>query len=142
MWSERLKEIKKTKNIHTKQIAEMAQLSERTVANVFAGKDGICLDSLIRVLNAMDVSFEEVFAESKATIGGSSFTELQLQLSTVTAEKETITAAHDLLIKQNEILETKITSLNAEIELLKLQLKHKEELIAVHNYYIKKLENA
>lgn len=136
--SERIKEIQKEKGIKTKEIVERSKLSERTVTNILAGKDGVYLDSVVRVANALDVPIEDLFKDSKATVGGATFTELQRQLETATAEKETLSAAYDLLVAENAILQKEVTNMTAKIELLQMQLMHKEELLAVHNYYIKK----
>ena len=44
-------------------------------------------------------------------------------------------------INYAEYFEEKVTALTSENELLKMQLLHKEELLAVHNYYIKQKMN-
>jgi transcriptional regulator with XRE-family HTH domain len=136
--SERIKEIKKEKGLTTKYIVEKSGLSERTVTNILAGKDGVYLDSLVRVADALDVPIDELFKDSKATVGGKTFTELQRELDAVTIEKDTLLAEKDLIVTENTVLQGKITALTAEIDLLKMQLLHKEELLAVHNYYLKR----
>lgn len=136
--SERIKEIKKEKGLTTKYIVEKSKLSERTVTNILAGKDGVYLDSLVRVADALDVPIDELFKDSKATVGGKTFTELQRELDAVTIEKETLLAEKELIVTENTVLQGKITALTAEIDLLKMQLLHKEELLAVHNYYLKR----
>lgn len=136
--SERIKEIKKEKGLTTKYIVERSGLSERTVTNILAGKDGVYLDSLVRVADALDVPIDELFKDSKATVGGKTFTELQRELDAVTIDKETLLAEKELIVTENTVLQGKITALTAEIDLLKMQLLHKEELLAVHNYYLKR----
>jgi transcriptional regulator with XRE-family HTH domain len=136
--SERIKEIMKEKGFKTKHVVEKSGLSERTVTNILAGKDGVYLDSLVRVAYALDVPIDELFKDSKATVGGKTFTELQRELDAVTIEKETLLAEKDLIVTENTVLQGKITALTAEIDLLKMQLLHKEELLAVHNYYLKR----
>ena len=42
-----------------------------------------------------------------------------------------------MVLAENTILKDKVATLTAEIELLNMQLKHKEEIIAIHNYYNK-----
>lgn len=138
MLSERIKEIKKAQNISTKELAARSKLSERTVSNILAGKDGIYLDSLVRVVDALGVSIVEIFTGTKATVGSETFTELQRQLDDLRAENETITAANKVMVAENEILQKQIDAMAAKIDLLQMQLLHKEELLAVHNYYIKK----
>ena len=132
MVSERIKEIKKAKGLSKKEIAERAKLSEHTVANILAGKDGVYLDSVMRVADALEVSVDELFRDTNATIGTATFSELHQQIEILTAER-------DLLIAENAQLKEKVnlmTPMLAEIEILKIKLVHAEELLAVHNYYI------
>lgn len=138
MLSERIKEIKKEKGITTKDLVARSKLSERTVSNILSGKDGIYLDSLVRLVDALDVSIVDVFTDTKATVGGSTFTELQEQLNTANAKIEEHAAANAVLKAENEILQKQVDAQAAKIDLLQMQLLHKEELLAVHNYYIKK----
>ena len=46
-------------------------------------------------------------------------------------------AERDLLLAELEMLRAKTAAQETEIILLKERLQHKEELLAVHNYYIK-----
>ena len=131
MLSERLREVKKEKGISTKEIAERAKLSEKTVAHILAGHDGIYLDSLVRVVDALELPIAELFMDCKATVGGKTFTELQ-------KENEELAAANNVLKAENEILQNQVDAQAAKIDLLQMQLLHKEELLAVHNYYIAK----
>jgi hypothetical protein len=50
-------------------------------------------------------------------------------------------AERDVALVQNEMLETKIKALEMELALLKKDLQHKDELLAVHNYYISLAKN-
>lgn len=43
----------------------------------------------------------------------------------------------DMIAAENAVLKEKIAALTAENNLLSMQLKHKEEIIAIHNYYNK-----
>lgn len=138
MLSQRIKEIKQAKNISTKELAARSKLSERTVSNILSGKDGIFLDSLVRLVDALGVPLVDVFMDTKATVGGSTFTELQAQLDTTISEKETLAATNEVLAAENAILQKQVDAQAAKIDLLQMQLMHKEELLAVHNYYIKK----
>ena len=101
MLSERIKEIKKEKGITTKDLVARSKLSERTVSNILSGKDGIYLDSLVRLVDALDVSIVDVFTDTKATVGGSTFTELQEQLNTANAKIEEHAAANAVLKAEN-----------------------------------------
>lgn len=54
---------------------------------------------------------------------------------------DVVTAERDLIIAENAILKDKVSTLTAENDMLKMQLKHKEEIIALHNYYNKLIPN-
>ena len=131
MWIDKLIELKKKSGYSSKQIAEGTFLPERTVSRIFAKEtNGPSITTLIPIINFLGGSLDELFADTDAVIGNKKFADLQAKCDLVTAEK-------DLLTTENAILKDQINTLNAKIELLELKLMHKEELIAVHNYYTK-----
>lgn len=131
MWLENLKELKKAKGMTSKQIAEATKLPERTVTRIFSGDtDNPYVDTLHRIVSVLGGSLDDILADTKVVVGDTNLATLQENVDVVTAERDYITA-------ENAILKDKVASLTAENELLKMQLKHKEEIIALHNYYIK-----
>ena len=131
MWLDNLKELKKTKGMTTKQIAEKTNLPERTVNRIFSGDtDNPYVDTLHRIVTALGGSLDDILADTKVVVGDQSLVTLQTNVEVVTAERDLITA-------ENAILKDKVAALTAENEMLKLQLMHKEEIIALHNYYNK-----
>lgn len=131
MWLDNLKELKKTTGMSSKQIADKTNLPERTVARIFSGDtDSPYADTLHRIVTALGGSLDDILADTKVVVGEKSLATLQDDVATVTAER-------DLIITENNILRDKVNALTAENELLKLQLMHKEELLALHNYYNK-----
>ena len=48
-----------------------------------------------------------------------------------------VEAERDLVQVENDMLKSKVAALTTEVELLKKELQHKEELLAIHNYYTK-----
>ena len=131
MWLDRLKDLKKQTGMSNEQIAEAAFMSEKTVSRVFSGENKNPLyDTLDRITKALGTSMEYIFSETKVVIGDENLATLQENVSIISAER-------DLLSAENAILKDKVTALTAELNLLKMELKHKEEIIALHNYYIK-----
>lgn len=131
MWLDNLKELKKTKGMTTKQIAEKTNLPERTVNRIFSGDtDNPYVDTLHRIVTALGGSLDDILADTKVVVGDQSLVTLRTNVEVVTAERDLITA-------ENAILKDKVAALTAENEMLKLQLMHKEEIIALHNYYNK-----
>lgn len=131
MWLENLKELKKAKGMSTKQIAEKTNLPERTVARILSGDtDNPYVDTLHRIVTVLGGSLDDILADTKMVVGEKNLATLQENVDVVSAER-------DLLKAENSILKDKISALTSENDLLKLQLAHKDEIIALHNYYNK-----
>jgi hypothetical protein len=88
------------------------------------------VDTLHRIATVLEVSLDDILADTKVVVGEENLATLQENVGVVTAERDLITA-------ENAILKDKVATLTAENDMLKMQLRHKEELLAVHNYYIK-----
>ena len=129
MWLENLKELKKRSNMSAKQIADMTNLPERTVSRIFSGEtDNPYVDTLHRIVTTLGGSLDDILADTKAVVATESITEVKETANVIGAER-------DLIAVENEMLKTKNAALTTEIELLKKELAHKEELLALHNYY-------
>ena len=138
MWLDNLKEIIKEKNIKPKQLAERSNLPEKTVTRILSGHTtNPYLDTLDRLAVALDCTIGDILAGTKAVVGDDSLSVLHATLNTITAERDTVIAERDLGIAEIAILKDKVSALTAEINMLKLQLLHKEELLALHKYYNK-----
>ena len=113
----------------SKQIAEVTNLPERTVVRIFSGDtDNPYVDTLRRIVAVLGGSLDDLFAESKIVVANTNLMTLQSEVDRLTAENGLINA-------ENVILKDKIVKLNAEIDLLRMKLEHKEEIISLHNYY-------
>ena len=131
MWLENLKNLKKEKGLSSKQIADKTNLPERTVNRILSGEtDNPYVDTLHRIVTDLGGSLDDILADTKVVVADKSLAEVQEKSDIVTAEK-------DLLLAENTILKEKIAALTSENEMLKLKLMHKEEIIALHNYYNK-----
>lgn len=129
MWLDNLKELKAKTGMSSKQIAEKTNLPERTVSRIFSGDtDNPYVDTLRRIVAVLGGSLDDIFAESKTVVAGQDLVALQTDVERLTAE-------NDLLSIENSVLKDKVSSLTAESDLLRLKLEHKEEIIALHNYY-------
>ena len=132
MWLDTLKELKKAKGLSSNQIAKMTNLPERTVARVFSGDTpNPYADTLYRIVSVLGGSLDDILADSKAVVGSKTLATVQNELDQATAELMLVKA-------ENTVLNDKAKALETENELLKLKLAHKEELLALHNYYIKR----
>ena len=133
MWTDKVRELTEKSGIPIKEIAERAMISEKTIDRMLDGKaKTIYADTLDRWCTAIGVSMADIFADSKAVIGTENLATLQNKVEIKSAEMEMLTA-------ENKILQDKVVALTAEVDLLKMQLAHKEEIIRLHNYYNKLL---
>ena len=131
MWLENLKELKKKTGMSTKQIADKTNLPERTVCRIFGGEtDHPYADTLDLIVKALGYDLGDIFADTKVIVATDDLVEIKESVDVVEAER-------DLTIVENEMLKTKVAAMTTEIELLKKELQHKEELLALHNYYNK-----
>ena len=135
MWLENLKELKKRTGMSTKQIADKAHLPEKTVSRILSGDtDHPRIDTLVLIVEAMGGKMNEIFADTNVVVATESLVEIKETAKVVEAENSVVYA-------KNDMLEAKVAALTMEVELLKKELQHKEELLALHNFYTKLLQN-
>jgi transcriptional regulator with XRE-family HTH domain len=131
MWLDNLKELKKSKGMTSKQIANATKIPESTIKRIFSGDtDNPYVDTVRRIAISLGSSLDEIFAETKVVVATETLAEVQENAVAVEAEKEVIEI-------KNDMLEAKVAALTMEIELLKKELQHKDELLAVYNYFTK-----
>ena len=131
MWLDNLKELKKEKGMSAKQIADKTNLPERTINRILSGDtDNPYVDTLHRIVTVLGGSLDDILADTKVVVATESLVEVKENANVVEAERNLISAERDRILLENERLKT-------ENEMLKMQLKHKEELLALHNYYNK-----
>jgi transcriptional regulator with XRE-family HTH domain len=134
MWLENLKELKKKTGLSTKQIAEKANMSERTVARIFSGEtDHPYADTLDIITTAMGFRLSDIFGNTNVILASDDLVKAQEVVNTVEAER-------DLVAIENERLKNQVAALTTEVELLKKEVLHKEELLALHTFYGKMLQ--
>ena len=129
MWLDNLKELKKKTGMSCKQIADRTNLPERTVVRIFSGDtDNPYVDTLHRIVTVLGGSLDDILADSKAVVSTESIVEIKENANVIAAQ-------HDVMAVENDMLKAKVAALTTELELLKKELAHKEELLALHNYY-------
>ncbi len=130
MWLENLKELKKKSGLSAKQIAERTNFPERTVSRIFSGEtEHPRIDTLHTIVTALGGTLNDIFADTNVVVATDKLVEVKEVVDVVEAER-------DLIIAENEMLKAKTAAQDIEIQLLKKELQHKEELLALHNYYI------
>jgi len=129
MWLENLKELKKAKGMTSKQIADATKIPESTIKRIFSGEtDDPYVSTIHRIVTVLGGSLDQILADTNVVLSTESIVEVKETVGVVEAQR-------DLIAVENEMLKTKNAALTTEIELLKKELQHKEELLALHNYY-------
>ena len=136
MWRERIIEAKQKLGVSTKTMSDRTMhIPERTIIRLLNGEtDNPYVDTVLEVGASVGLTPQEIFSESNLVLGDKDLATLQTELEIVKAER-------DLLVTQNTIINDKVVNQEKEIELLKKELAHKEELLALHNYYKTHMEN-
>ena len=134
MWLDNLKELKKAKGMTSKQIADATKIPESTIKRIFSGEtDDPYVSTIHRIVAVLGGSLDNILAETNAVLSTETIVEMKENVDITAAERDSIAI-------ENEMLKTKNAALTMEIELLKKELAHKEELLALHNYYKTHLE--
>ena len=106
-------------------------MPERTINRIFSGDtDNPYVDTLHRIVTVLGGSLDDILADTKVVVGDKNLAILQEDIYAITSER-------DRVVAENTVLKDKVSTLTNEIEMLKMQLMHKEEIIALHNYYNK-----
>ena len=131
MWLENLKELKKAKGMTTKQIADATKIPESTIKRIFAGEtDDPYVSTIHRIVTVLGGSLDHILADTNAVLSTES-------LVVVKENAEVVEAERDLVRAELEMLRAKTAAQETEILLLKEQIKHKDEILALINYFAK-----
>lgn len=139
MWLDIIKERRKELGYTVKYIAQEANLPERTVSRIFSGETALpYADTLNRIAVILDLSLDDLLADSKSVVGNKNYVALHEEINALTSEVERLNSELALMNAENAVLKDKVGVMTAENDILRLKLEHKEEIIALHNYYIKR----
>ena len=140
MWLDRIKERRKELNYTIKYISQETKLPERTVSRIFSGETpSPCVDTLYSIAVVLGLSLDELLADTNSVVGGKHYADLIQENINLTAEVERLNSELALVSVENSVLKDKVGVLTAENGILELKLAHKEEIISLHNYYMKKI---
>ena len=136
MWLDNLKELKKKTGMSPKQIADKTNLPERTVNRILSGEtDNPYVDTLHRIVTVLGGSLDDILADTKVVVATEKLVEVKETLAEVEGNANVIGAERDLIKIENERLKVENANMTTELKLLKMELQHKDELLALHNYY-------
>ena len=124
MWLQNLKELKKAKGMTSKQIADATKIPESTIKRIFAGDtDDPYVSTIHRIVTVLGGSLDHILADTNAVLSTASIVEVKENAEAVETELE--------------MLRKKTIAQETEILLLKEQIKHKDEILALINYFAK-----
>ena len=116
----------------TKQIADKTGLPEKTISRILSGEtDNPYVDTIHRIATALDSSLDEIFADTKVVVASQTLAEIKEDADAIKAERDTLAA-------ENLALKNEIGALTCEITMLQKDIQHKDELLALHNFYNKR----
>lgn len=134
MWLDRIIEEKEKLGLTPKMMSERigGRLPEKTIIRILTRKtETPRIDTIIDLGASVGLTPKEIFADTCAVVAPAELVDIKETADVIEAER-------DLIQVENEMLKSKLTAYEMEIELLKNELRHKEELLAVHNFYIKR----
>lgn len=137
-WLINLIELKNRSEMTVKQIAEKADLAEKSVSNVFAGKaKNPGVELIRRIMTALGGHWLDIFSESGAVIGGKDLVTLQAEVDRLTEENAVLTSGLTIANLDLTAQKDKVTALENEIKILNIKLEYEKKLVAVHDFYNK-----
>ena len=138
MWLDRIRERRKELNYTIKYISQEAKQPERTVSRIFAGETlSPSVDTLYGIATVLGLSLDELLADTNSVVGGKHYIDLIQENTEFANEIERLSSELALISAEAAVLKDKVGVLTAENDILRLKLEHKEEIISIHNYYIK-----
>lgn len=136
MWREKIIEAKKANNITTKMMSEKVRLPEQTITRILSGKTATPrIDTVLDLGASVGLSAWELFSETISVLGDKNLITLQGELDQANAALSALQSEYALLSEELTNLKLEHVTLQAENNLLNMKLEHKEEIIALHNYY-------
>ena len=131
MWLENLKELKKTKGMTAKQIADATKIPESTIKRIFSGDtEDPYVSPIHRIVTVLGGSLDQILADTNAVLSTECLAEVKETVEVAEAERK-------LLLAEIETLRAKVSAQETEIMLLQQQIKHKDEIFEIISYFAK-----
>lgn len=125
-----LRKLKEVSRMTYEQIAEESKTPLSTIKHIFSGDCEPLASTLYRIVKALNGSLDDVLADTNVVLSPKTLIEVKENAEVIEAER-------DLVLAELEMLRSKTVAQDIEIQLLKERLQHKDELLALHNYYNK-----
>ena len=131
MFRERILEEKKRLNLSAKTMSDTSRLRlpEETISRVLSGKTSDPgISTVLDLAETVGLKPYETFMDATLATEFKAFLELKSRSEETEAERIRI-------IAENETLKATNAGLIDRIRVLEMKLEHKDEIIALHNYY-------
>ena len=133
MWRENLIQLKKSKGISSKQIAELCNVPEKTVVRIFNGSTpNPTIDNILAIVHALGGSLDsifDIFAGTGTLISDENLTKLQMECNALKEENSRLN--QELINAQLQI-----NNYALETKYLKNEIELKDEIISIHKAYL------
>ena len=131
MWLENLKELKKSKGMTTKQIADATKIPESTLKRIFSGEtDDPYVSTIHRIVTVLGGSLDHILADTNAVLATASLAEVKENAEVVEAER-------DLVLVELEMLRSKTVEQEKEILVLKERVLQQDRILSLIDYFAK-----
>lgn len=129
MYFKRLEKAFADSKLTNKQLAERSQVSEKTIARMLSNPDyHASIDVLDRVSKTLNITMQELFAETDVVL-------IRKEVLVDLEESRHFVDECKTLSAENIELREKVIFLEKKNENLQTTLKHKDEIISIHESY-------
>ena len=136
MWLDNLKELKKSKGMTSKQLADITGIPESTIKRIFSGDtEDPYVFTIHRIVKALGGSLDNILADTNAVLAPQSIVEVKENVSIAETERDALAAEIAVLKDRVTVLADENAALKNKIDVLK------DEIIETHRYYIKSKSN-
>ena len=134
MYCQRLEELRKAKGMSHKQWSIESGVSIDTIQRIthpeHPDKDSTKINTLEELCKPLGVELWELFYN-----GDNNIVSLRAERDALADENEKLRADNEKLQVEKENSNIALCALRSENEILHIKLAHKDEIIAIHNYY-------
>lgn len=136
MWLEHLKELKKSKGLTSKQIADITGIPESTIKRIFSGDtEDPYMFTIFPIVRALGGSLDNILADTNVVLASQNMVEVKETARILEAERDFLAVEIAVLKDKVIVLTDENTALKSKIDVLK------DEIIETHRYYMHKSNN-
>lgn len=96
-FGEKIKKIRKKRNLTQEQLAEIIEISPRNLSGIEIGQNFIKSETLEKILNALDVSLEELFSSEYFEENNVLLNEIQKNIKKIQGNRQKLLALSGIL---------------------------------------------